>query len=260
MRSQGEFVRLWAHSTSVLLTIGLILSGCGRVQSSQVTDTMSQSQKVPGSVIEIIRAIDTADISKLKSVLEGGANPTPEGSPLSPIHAAITHLREGRLVCDLTALKLLLDHGASPDFIDQHSGFSPLEDALAMGDDECARLLKEAGASIHRHGLSGQTLLQFAVKGAIRTGNTNILKLVLSWGVDPNVLSSGRANTALHEAAWANSAQDAAPIVAELLRNGADPCISDSEGDTALDLARYLNRSADIQKLLSDAMSNCPKK
>jgi ankyrin repeat protein len=129
-----------------------------------------------------------------------------------------------------------------------------------MGDVECARLLKEAGADVNQHGQSGQSILQFAVKGALRTGNTNILKLVLSWGVDPNVLSGGRGFTALHEAAWAMPGQDVVPVVEELLRSGADPCIANSSGDTALDLATYLTRSAALQRLLTEAMRKCPRK
>lgn len=93
---------------------------------------MNQASTVPQGVIDIIHAIDAGDLSKLESLLEGGAAPTPKGSPLSPIHAAVTHFHEGQLVCDSRALKLLLEHGADPNFVDQHSGFSALEDVLAM--------------------------------------------------------------------------------------------------------------------------------
>lgn len=238
-----------AHPFPALLALGLFLLGCGRGVST-----------VPQGVIDIIHAIDAGDISKLNSLLEGGVTPTPKGSPLSPIHAAATHFSEGELVCDSRALQLLLEHGADPDFVDRYSGFSPLEDVLAMGDVECARLVKEAGADVNQHGQSGQSILQFAVKGALRTGNTNILKLVLSWGVDPNVLSDGRAVTALHEAVWATPGQDLTPVVDELLRSGTDPCIADRTGSTPLDLATNLKRSTAVQRLLSEAMRKCPRK
>lgn len=260
MRSRGQLVSTRAHPIPALLVLGLFLSGCGRSESQGITDSMNQASAVPQGVIDIIHAIDAGNVPKLKSLLEGGAIPTPKESPLSPIHAAATHLRDGKLVCDSEALKLLLEHGADPNFIDQYSGFSALEDVLAMGDVECARLLKDAGADVNQRGKSGQSILQFAVKGAIRTGNTNILRLVLSWGVDPNVLSGGRANTALHEAVWATPGQEVAPAVEELLRSGANPCIADSAGDTALDLATYLKRSTAVQKLLADAMRKCPGK
>jgi ankyrin repeat protein len=156
-------------------------------------------------------------------------------------------------------MRLLLDHGANPNFIDQDSGFSPLEDALAMGDMTCAGQLKVAGASVNKRGASGQSILQFAVKGAFRTGDTSIIKLVLSWGVDPNVLSSGRAVTALHEAIWGNPGQDAEPVVVELLRSGVNPCIADGTGQTALDVAKNLKMPDTIQRLLAGAMSACPR-
>jgi ankyrin repeat protein len=260
MRSRWKLVSTRANSILALPLLVLFLPGCGRSASPGITDSLNQGSTVPQSVKDIIHAIDAGDIPKLKSLLEGGAIPTPKGSPLSPLHAAATHLREGQLVCDSSALQLLLEHGADPNFVDQYSGFSALEDVLAMGDVECARLLKDADADVDQRGKSGQSILQFAVKGAIRTGNTSILKLVLSWGVDPNVLSGGRANTALHEAVWATPGQEVAPVVEELLRSGANPCIADSAGDTAFDLATYLKRSTAVKKLLAEAMRECPGK
>src|SRR5262245_46227041 len=192
--------------------------GCGKVPDSEV----------PQDVIQIIDAIDKSDEARLRMLLENGANPTPAGSQLSPIRAATTHFSGGKLVCDTKAMKLLLDHGANPNFIDQYSGFAPLEEALAMGEMECIRLLRNAGASIDTHGSSGQSLLQFAVKGVERTGDVSLLQLVVSWGVSPNVGAGdadGRSFTALHEAAWIKinpEIQDA--VVAELLRLGTDPC------------------------------------
>lgn len=243
-----------------LLTLGSLLSGCGRAEDARNRGGMNQADKVPQDVIEIIRAIDAGDIARLKNLLEGGAVPTPDGSPLSPIRAAITHFRDGQLVCDSAALKLLLDHGADPNFVDQYSGFSALENALSMGDITCASLLKEAGADVNKRGLSGQSILQFAVKGVMRAGDTGILKLVLSWGVDPNVLSSGRAWTALHQAVASNPGQDSTPVVAELLRSGVDPCIADGTGQTALDMAVNLEQSDSVRRLLTDAMRACPGK
>lgn len=242
-----------------LLVGCFLMSGCGRTENAGITDVMIQAENVPQDVIEIIRAIDAGDMPRLRRLLERGAVPTPTGSALSPIHAAITHFRDGQLICDSTALKLLLDHGADPDFVDQDSGFSPLEDTLAMGDMTCASLLKEAGADVNKRGLSGQSILQFAVKGAIRVGDMRILKLVFSWGVDPNVLGRSRAWTALHEAVASNPGQDSAPVVAELLRSGVDPCIADSDGETPLDAAINLNRSSSVQRLLTDAMHACPR-
>lgn len=258
MWAPREFVSMEARLISALLTLGLLLSGCGRSDIAGATGVMSRSSTVPQSVVDIIHAIDAGDLGRLKTLLEGGAVPTPSGSPLSPIHAAITHFRNGQLICDSAALELLLLHGADPNFVDQDSGFAPLEDALSMGDLICARLLKDAGADVNRGGNSGQSILQFAVKGAVRVSDVAVLEMVLTWGVDPNVRSEPRAATALHEAVWASPGKNVVPIVAELLRSGANPCIATSSGDTPLDHAKFLNRSAALQKLLADAMSNCP--
>jgi ankyrin repeat protein len=214
----------------------------------------------PQDVIEIINAIDMGDEARLQTLLEKGAVPTPNGSPLSPIHAAITHFAEGKLFCDTKAMKLLLLHGANPNFIDRDSGFAPLEEALAMGEIECIMLLRNAGASIDTHGESQQSLMQFAVKGVERSGDIALLQLVKSWGVSPNVGMSdadGRSFTALHEAAWMITSQMQDSVVAELLRLGTDPCVRD-RGQTALDIAVNLKRSPIVQARLRSAMTACP--
>ncbi len=222
----------------------------------------SPAPDVQKDVIEIVNAIDTGDLGHLQTLLENGAVPTPVGSPLSPIHAAITNYADGRLHCDTKALRLLLDHGANPNFIDQDSGFAPLEEALSMGEMECITMLKAAGASINTHGKSGQSLMQFAVKGAERSGDITLLRLVMSWGVSVNVMSTGRGRTftGLNEAAWINTPQVAESVVAELLRLGADPCIPASDGQTPLDMAMNLKRSAKVQAQLRSAMTACPKR
>jgi hypothetical protein len=227
-----------------------ICSGCSEVPGSDV----------PQDVVQIIIAIDNSDVAGLRTLLENGAIPTPDGSPISPIRAATTHFENGKLVCDSEAMKLLLDHGANPNFIDQYSGFAPLEEALAMGDRECIMLLRNAGASIDTHGASGQSLLQFAVKGVERTGDITLLGLVVSWGVSPNVGvddADGSSFTALHEAAWMITPKLQDAVVAELLGLGTDPCIR-NRGQTALDVAENLKRSPNSQALLRAAMKSCP--
>ncbi len=236
----------------VVLTFGLATVLCASLGCSKPS-----GGDVPNDVIEIIHAIDMGDEARLRTLLENGAIPTPAASPLSPIHAAITHFSDGKLVCDTKTIRLLLDHGANPNFIDRDSGFAPLEEALSMGEMECITLLRTAGASIDTHGESGQSLMQFAVKGVERSGDKALLQLVMSWGVSVNV--RGRTFTALHEAAWINTPQIAEYVVAELLRLGADPCI-DSDGQTPLDIAISLKRPANVQFQLRSAMTACPKR
>ena len=208
---------------------------------------------VPADVVKIINAVDAADYLTLEHLLSSGAKPTPAGSPLSPLHAAITHFSDGKLVCDLRTLKLLLDHGADPNFVDRDSGFTALEDALALGDVTCTTLLTKAGASTQSPDQRKESLLEFAVRGAIHTDRIDILQLVLSWGVDPNTQSGERRWTALHEAVWWNNEL----TVRELLRSGADPCIADSTKQIPLDIAINLKISAPIQNALRGAMQAC---
>lgn len=238
---------LQVTSSTYVLSVALILAGCG--------SSVSQDSKLPADVAQIIDAIDKGDNSGLKRLLEHGANPTPKNSPLSPLHAAITHFQDGQLICDSVALKLLLANGADPNFVDQDSGSAPLEDALEMGNIDCASALKDAGARIDSLDPKKPSILDSAVMGAVRTDDTGVLKLALSWGIDPNIQGKGRRGTALHEAVFWKKDQ----VIAELLRNGVDPCIADSSGETPLDMAINLKRSESIRRLLTDAMRSCPK-
>jgi ankyrin repeat protein len=249
----SRYSKLFSAAISVLV----VLLGCGKIGNavSEVSVSLDMSKKVPQDVVKIINAIDMGDMATLRSLLEGGAKPTPEGSPLSPIHATITHFAKGKLVCHVEALRLLLAHGADPNFVDQYSKFAPLEDALAMGERECIKLLKEAGAQVDQQGLTGQSILQFAVKGVIRSGDVSLLALVLSWGVDINVLSIGHKWTALMEAAATPGGEF---VVAELLRLGADACVKNTAGLTALDLAEVAYEpSQEILSSLKAVMSKC---
>ncbi len=258
-----------AQLITLLLALGICLSGCGWI---------TPAPPVPKDVLDIIHAVDAGDHAELERLLKAGATPTPAGSPLSPLHAAATHFGDGKLGCDSAALKLLLDHGADPNFVDPDSGESPLEEVLSFGDVGCARLLKAAGANINRHGKSGQSMLVFAVKGAVHVSDTSVVRLVLSWGANPNALDGdGTAYTALHEAANTTPGQDAGPVTIELLQAGADPCIVDRAGatawdyvtgfkkviteipgQTALEIATNLEQKTSVQKFLTDAMSRCP--
>jgi ankyrin repeat protein len=237
MRQTGQIVRS-GMAMPVCAMIHL-LAACG--QSGGISmGASTASDKVPQEVVRIIDAIDNGDMQSLKSMLDSGVNPTPPSSPLSPIHAAITHFDKGQLLCNQDALKLLLEHGADPNFIDHDSGFSPLEDALQMGEMVCVELLRNAGARIDKQGLSGDPILEFAVRGAIRTNDMGILRHVLSWNVDVNERSGVRKQTVLFTAAATPGGEFA---FKELLKHGADPCIQDSSGMLPSERAQSLARN-----------------
>jgi hypothetical protein len=235
----------------------LVLVGCGSTDNGV---GLEASSTAPDDIVQIINAIDGGDTEALGRLLDAGAKPTPPGSRLSAIHAAITHFKRNKLGCDSIALNLLLTHGADPNFVDDWSGFAPMEDALAIGDMNCATMLKDAGAKVTTRGKSGQSLLQFAVKGAVRTGNPQIIDQVVAWGVDPNILSAERGFTALHEAVWQTPGQPVDPVIAELLHVGTNPCATNSSGQTAFEVAVDIKRSESMQRLLRNAMKSCPPK
>ncbi|HEX7238248.1 MAG TPA: ankyrin repeat domain-containing protein [Gammaproteobacteria bacterium] len=209
----------------------------------------------------LIHAIDDGDLAELRALLESGIEPTPSDALLSPLHAAITHFADGQLDCHAAAVELLLSHGADANFLDPYSEFLPMEEALAMGSVRCAELLRDAGASVAAIGPRGQTMLDYAVQGAMRKRDETILKLVLSWGVDPNVrgpLGNGeRRWTALFETTSRANGGVGAAAADVLLKAGTDPCYRDENGDSALDQASRFSQDTELIELLRRAMTTC---
>ena len=117
-----------------------------------------------------------------------------------PLHAALE--RGGS--CDL--VRMLLDRGADPNAPDQEGGPAPLALACARADGrEIAALLLDRGADLHH--AEGE-----ALRAACRNGSTDVARMLLERGANPN------AGDALGDACDAGHAE----VAVLLVHRGAD--------------------------------------
>jgi ankyrin repeat protein len=146
----------------------------------------------------------------------------------TPLHWAV---REHKI--DVT--RLLLEHGADPNAIDQHSQ-TPLQEAVGQGapepehtdlrcDCDIAQLLLEGGANVNsKDGLSSTSL-----HAAAHDGHLEMAKLLLDSGAEVNARTAA-GETPLHLAAEGSHQE----IIKLLLRAGAAVNKRDSLGRTPL--------------------------
>ncbi|KAK3901858.1 ankyrin repeat-containing domain protein [Staphylotrichum tortipilum] len=182
------------------------------------------------------RAVRGSDSNKndlremIQIVLDAGVDPRAKNSKgQSALHVA------GGLVGLQTALSHPSFEGLDVDEPDV-DGLTPLHNALKIGEQAVSSLLR-AGADPTRLAASGLSLLH----SASREGKAGVVGLLLAryrqLGVlDEQVMLFGEGRAPLHYACQSGNPD----AVWDLLRNGADPLVTDEKGLTALHiLAEY---------------------
>ena len=145
---------------------------------------------------------------------------TPTASPL---------LRSAQVGLSYEIASLLLEHGASPDDVDEKKR-TPLHLAVAeitSEDPRIARVLLRYGSKIDARDESDMTPLHHA---ATHGYHDTIMKALLEYGADVNAVTS-LGQTALHLAALAQK-HFWKTVVATLLQYGANPGLVDTQGRT----------------------------
>jgi ankyrin repeat protein len=79
-------------------------------------------------------------------------------------------------------VKLLIEHGAKVDQVEDRGGRSPLNHAIEAGYTEIARMLIESGADVNRENGSGYIPLHSAISGR----NMECTNLLIQYGADVN--------------------------------------------------------------------------
>ena len=151
----------------------------------------------------------------------------------------------GRPIVVVSVLILVISCGFSPQVSakDEELGFA-LGFAAAAGNLEKCKALLDEGADVNAI-WGGSTPLM----AASQKGYTEIVKLLLKKGADPNFQDPMGGKTALILAVEAQNPK--LELAKALLDGGAKPNLKDKKGNTAADLAAKADRK-EITKLLQE--------
>jgi ankyrin repeat protein len=177
----------------------------------------------------LLDAIWDKDLKAVREFLEDDprlANGPQEGQP--PLHWACSPPNP-------EIVRALLDFGADTNLAGE-DGETPLQIAASESSEECVQQLLDHGADVNAKANDGMTPLMYAAKAG-----PAVVRLLLERGADATRRDEAN-RTALH---WAITGDHDDPEVARLLlAAGADPKVKNLNGDTALDYARALKKTA----------------
>ena len=183
--------------------------------------------------------VDDYFVDAVRFLLDHGADVGAEdNNHLTPLHVISKY-------GNVEATRLLLEHGARVDALDKNHS-TPLHVALQHNNVEIARLLLEHGADVHVLNGSHLTLLHFASK---RDG-AEAARLLFEHGVDVPELDNNNS-TLLHLISQHGDANTARV----LLEHGAVVDARDNEGSTPLHVASECG-NAQVARLLLEHGAN----
>ncbi|HVY24808.1 MAG TPA: hypothetical protein VG962_15790 [Steroidobacteraceae bacterium] len=220
-------------------------------QSNAMRNDNAESEK-EAKAQQLIKAINENNVPLVRQLLESGVDPNVPWFNRYPLVSAIMHIENGRFVCAMDMVRLLLEFHADPNKPDLAANSFPLWDALGIGDMNCAALLREHKAQLEYQKNDRYQILVFATKGAVVTGNMKLFDLVLSWNIDPNTRDPKTGFYALSEAVWTNNVT----VAKALVDRGVNPCLRDIEGRTPLYIAKLLKESQELINYL-ESVSHC---
>lgn len=179
--------------------------------------------------VALVEAAQAADAGQVQALLRQPMNVNFGKLPLhTPLYAAIGANSE-------EIVRLLLDHGADPNFTGNY--MKPLEQAVGNRRDEIALLLLDRGA---------ETEGTYALWEASHTGNHAVVRKILATGVHPD-----RDFVPAGSALMAAVQRGDVVLVRELLAHGADPRFTTNHSNgSPIDAARRLGRSRILRMLL----------
>lgn len=212
---------------------------------------------------ELIAAIRAEDISKVKHLLDSGIDPNQTNIPVSNYWTffEFTATRPISVACstgNLELVQLLITYGATVEHI-EHTGWSPLRETLFRTDAddlEMVQLLIAEGANLQTVE-SGDTAVFAAAKmypmlfgdtgyttnysEAVGKEITIIVDLLLA--DQPIDIRSESGNTLLMYAAQRGNYH----LVEYLLARGCDTSLTNTQGETARDLAARYEKWAVVE-------------
>jgi len=132
-----------------------------------------------------------------------------------------------------SGVQTLVDAGADANTVDTVLGYSPLTWASGFGDTGSISILIDAGADVTVYDIAeGRTPLMHAV----RTGKLKGVAALIDAGANVNGVDNAKATALIIGADSNNVTLDKIEL---LIKSGANPNAKNSEGKTALDLAKF---------------------
>jgi hypothetical protein len=189
-------------------------------------------------------------------------------------HGRVTALHVAAAYSAFEAAKLLLEAGADVNSRAQlpkpNGGATPMYFAVcvhaASASPKLVSLLLEAGADVtlkvavddeDGSGLNFDTVLGYYA-GCIDAANAEVVKMLLDAGADPNGQDTVFGETPLHNVALL-CGDEGVKIGKLLLEYGADPLLTDKNGERPLDYAKKFSKDQEMIDLLTEATEKALK-
>ncbi|CAG7563904.1 unnamed protein product [Fusarium equiseti] len=172
----------------------------------------------------LVDAVNKRKLDMAQLVLDHGANASAKDLVGHPV--LVLALRDSKLSQNdkIRVVKMLLDHGASPNVSDGTWGVSAICFAMETGSTDLVRMMVQAGANTKKKMSSGETLLLYAIDH----GRRDQAKLLLEGGADANATDK-KGRTPLMQAISRRDTE----LIKLLKAHGADMnvggCISPAE-------------------------------
>ncbi len=184
------------------------------------------SERVKAQCAELFAAGGDFNKRLFLELMKHGADPNAKNNE------GKTPLQEACASGNLECAKCLLEHGADLNAV-SNNGFTPLHLAVDSLENETVLWLLEVGATVNTSDYEGYTPLHVACRHPERGRYTNIVEKILQAGSDINARNN-KGETPLHEACYHGRLNAAKTLI----ENGADMRARTRKGRTPLDIAR----------------------
>ena len=169
----------------------------------------------------LVYAVNAGSETFVVELLNSGANANPTNVARTPLEAAFeSKLADRRIGCNVSIVRILLEHGADVNAVFPLAGERPLQRALELGDAECVNAVIAAGGDWRAISPGGKSALEAAIQGASASNNPALISQILALGADVNGDKTRRGGPLIE----AIGRRDI-PVIQQLLTLGANPCV-----------------------------------